>query len=194
MPTRIGVLAEAETDCLAVVEIIRRIADASNLPRPSIRTYAAKGCAMLRRKAAEQMRLMVYAGYTVSVLIHDLDLNPENNQLNDERTLRSQLEDIEVPAGMTRLVCIPVEELEAWFWADDALLKWIAGKDQRVNAPLHPHTIRKPKEKLQSLAKRGGKPIDTNTNRLLAQKLDLNACESRCPSFHQLAHFIRSVL
>lgn len=192
---RIGVLAEDETDCRTVAVLIRRVAVQFNRPSPGIRTYAAKGCAQLRRKAAQQMRLMAAEQCVAAIIVHDLDRNPENDQLNHEPTLRQKLESLAVPSSLQRLVCIPIEEIEAWFWSDEAVLRLVAGKNRKVAASNSPHLITKPKEALQQLSAAHGKARrNTNANEELAQKLDLAICERRCPSFRHLAEFVRSVV
>jgi hypothetical protein len=108
---RFGIITEDKTDADAVSILIRRIVRAANAAPPGIKPYWANGCARLRQKAKSKMVDMIESGYKAVVIIHDLDRNPENGQLNDESVRRCELEEIPVPRGLLRHICIPVEEL-----------------------------------------------------------------------------------
>src|SRR5580700_6514211 len=107
----VGVLAEDQTDCKTIQVLISRIA-----PRLGVKPRAAKGCAKLRRKAAAWMAELHSAGCSAIVLVHDLDNA-------NESVLRAELASHPAPAGIPACICIPVEELEAWFWSDSATLR-----------------------------------------------------------------------
>jgi hypothetical protein len=179
------VLAEDETDAEAIRRIVRR-----RLQNPTIRKFAGKGCARLRRKAEAWLSTVAGDGYDRAILIHDLDRDPQNHALNDPKALREQLNAIRCPAGITKLICIPVEELEAWFWSDSAVLAEIAGKPMAALAS--PHKLSKPKEKLSELSRgENRKPrYSTQDNARLAEMLDLELCASRCDSMRLLLQFI----
>lgn len=191
---RIGVLAEDETDCDTLDVLIRRIARDVTPGPIGISKHWGKGCARLRTMAAVRMSEMARKGCAAVILVHDLDRNPRTNVLNDEAALFKQLDQIEVPGGLMRLICIPVEELEAWFWSDPKIIEDVGrGKGK---ADPSPHLIAKPKEKLQRLsAGANRKPrYSTNDNATLAAKLDLELCAKRCPAFQRVRAFVRSLL
>lgn len=185
--TKIGVLGEDATDCSALRVILKRI-----VPKEvGVRTKAppSGGCSALRRKAASYMEELRDSGCSAIVLVHDLDQDPENFQHKNVHEVRAQLQRILVPKGIDYLICIPMEELEAWFWADQAILDRIAKGLAKASAA--PHTIRDPKGELRRLSARGhGKPIySTNMNEELAQDLDLEECARRCEAFRDLRTF-----
>ena len=191
---RIGILGEDKTDCTALAVLLRRIASASSKESIGITRYYGEGCSHLRRKAAAHLREAEREGCTGAVLLHDLDRNPANGELNDEGALRRELEAIDVPSGLPRLICIPVEELEAWFWADPAVIREVGrGKGE---AHPSPHSIKRPKEALIKLSIGSNrKPrYSTNDNASLAEKLDLELCQKRCPSFRSLVEFTHSLM
>ncbi len=191
---RFGLLAEDETDCRTVEVLVRRIALEVTSTTIGIDRHSTGGCAELRKKAKARMQQMADDGCAAAIVVHDLDRDPSNDGLNDEAALRRRLEAIEVPSGLPRLICIPVEELEAWFWADLAVVQ-IVGRGKGKDHP-SPHLIKQPKEQLQRLSKAAnGKPrYSTNNNEALAEKLDLAVCARRCPSFRALQEFVRGVL
>jgi len=192
----IGVLAEDQTDCDALVILVRRIAKQAKVPTIRVPSYASRGCAKLRAKAESQMKLMLDDGCSAVVLVHDLDRNPNNQQLNDAGKLRRELEQLTDSIGSRRHICIPIEELEAWFWSDQATVSKATRGNDKAKAQPSPHLIVKPKEALARLSRglKGKSRYDTKDNKDLAEILDLPLCESRCPSFRDLAHFIRTVI
>jgi hypothetical protein len=191
---RIGVLAEDATDCNAVGVLIRRIAGEVRGPPVGINKYSGKGCHRLRKGAEPKMKLMADEGCVAAVLVHDLDRDPNNGELNDEAALRAKLEAIELPANLARLICIPVEELEAWFWSDPAVIEEV-GRGKGKAHP-SPHLIKSPKEELIRLSIGANKRprYSTNDNDKLAAKLDLGICAQRCASFRLLMEFVRGVV
>jgi hypothetical protein len=190
---KIGVLAEDDTDCEAIAVLARRIAAEADGIRLAIRSYPAKGSAKLRNKAELKMISMAEDGCSAAVIVHDLDRT--NGALNDERALRAELSRVVVPRGLSRLICIPVEELEAWFWSDQRVIQEVGrnkGKDS-----VSPHLIRKPKEELIDLSRRahnGKARYSTNQNPRLAELLNLDICAERCPAFRDLRQFVRDLL
>ena len=193
---RIGLVTEDETDANAVGILVRRIAIAAQTTPPGLNKYWGNGCARIRKKGEAKMVEMMSSGCQAVVIVHDLDRNPQNGQLNDESARRAELESIAVPRGLVRHICIPVEELEAWFWADEATVKLATHNNERAHAHPSPHLIAKPKEEFERLSRgaNGKSRYNTNKNPDLADKLDLSVCEKRCPSFRGLAEFVRQVV
>lgn len=185
----IGVLGEDETDVRTLRVLIQRLLRANVAVKP--RSPPRGGCAALRRVAAAYMRELSQCGCTALVFVHDLDRNPNNGELNDEAALRTRLEAIAVPVGIARLICIPVEELEAWFWSDQGVLDRI-GKGAGHAMP-SPHALKQPKEALIRLSRRAhGKAVySPNMNPELAEDLDLETCAARCPAFRELRSFVQ---
>jgi hypothetical protein len=130
----------------------------------------------------------------LSSIIHDLDRNPANGSLNDEAKLRTNLEkSIAKFDKIEKHICIPIEELEAWFWSDPEVIKYIGGA--KAKAHPNPQSITKPKEKLIELSRgENRKPrYSTNDNVKLAEMLDLDLCSQSCSSFRKLREFLDSL-
>jgi hypothetical protein len=193
MSLRIGILAEDETDCDALAMLVRRIAAEVSPLNVGVNKHWLKGCSRLRKKARSKLAAIAEDGCVAAIVVHDLDRNPANNMLNDEPTLRSALEDIEVPGGLRRIVCIPVEELEAWFWADPEVIAYV-GQGQGKAAAC-PHLIQQPKERLIALSRGANQRprYTTNDNESLAKKLNMTLCAARCPSFRLMRDFVVQV-
>lgn len=184
----IGVIAEDRTDLDTMRVIIQRILG----PNTGVKGKPGGGCARARRKAGAWLTIMANKGIRRVVILHDLDRNPNNGALNCHSSLRRTLERIRVPPNINRYICIPVEELEAWFWSCETTLSSVAGKP--TSAAHHPENIIQPKEALYRLSRRGrGSRVShysTNDNPRLAQSLDLDACAQRCASFEGLRDFL----
>lgn len=185
----VGVIAEDNTDVETIRVIIRRVLGT----HWGVKGKSGKGCARARKKATAWLKQFGTNGVHNVIILHDLDLNPANGAPNDLDALRVRLEAFEVPRAMQRYVCIPVEELEAWFWACSTTLEGIAKKPQRAVA--HPETIRQPKEKLIALSRREGRvaTYSTNDNPRLAEHLNIDECAKRCPSFAGLLAFLQRI-
>jgi hypothetical protein len=90
-------------------------------------------------------------------------------------------------------ICIPVEEMEAWFWSDPGVVRYVGQGKGKANE--NPHQIRSPKEELLKLSRsENRKPrYSTNMNVELAAMLNLELCSQRCPSFKNLLRFLHSL-
>jgi Domain of unknown function (DUF4276) len=184
----IAVITEDETDYKVVRKIIHRVLD-ENI---KTKKWSSKGCGKLKRKLEAHLLEMSKAGYNTFIIVHDLDRNPENNSPNDESELRKKLESSS-SVVTNKHICIPIEEMEAWFWSDPEVIKHI-GKGKGSAKP-NPHLISQPKEKLIELSKgENRKPrYSNNMNVELAEMLDLEICADRCPSFKDLVEFLKSL-
>jgi Domain of unknown function (DUF4276) len=186
----IGLIAEDETDCDAIRKIVHRVLGTNTRTKH----WASKGCSTLKRKLSAKLGALSKEGCNAFIIVHDLDRNPQNNALNDEAKLRKTLETAasEV-AAMNRHICIPIEELEAWFWSDPDVIKHIGRGKGEPKA--NPHLISKPKEQLIKLSVgENRKPrYSTNMNAELAEMLNLDLCSDRCPSFRDLRNFLQSL-
>lgn len=187
MHRSIAVFVEDATDA----DVLRVLLERLGGPGHQLKPYSGKGCSRLRGKLARNMEDAARRGCREAIVLHDLDRRPGGTALNDERSLRTELEGVPVPAGLTRTVCIPVEELEAWFWSDDAVVKRVGRGKGRASA--NPEGVSRPKEALATLSRGpGGKATyDTNRNDELARVLDTDVCYLRCPSFRELHDFLK---
>ncbi len=187
---RIALIAEDETDCDAVREIVRRV-----LGREvTTKQWAARGCSILERKLTAKLKLFAHDGVNAFIVVRDLDRNSQNNVLNDEIITRQKLEKIASIVNPSQtLICIPVEELEAWFWSDPEVIRYVGkGKGQASKSP---HAVAQPKEALIRLSQgENRRPrYSTNMNAELAARLNLELCADRCPSFKELLDFLNSL-
>jgi Domain of unknown function (DUF4276) len=184
----IGLITEDDTDWNAVREIIHRVLD-SNV---TIKKWTSGG-SVPKTKLSRELKVLFNKGCSVFIVVQDLDRSL-NGSLNDEETLRSELKPLfSVVNSFNNHICIPIEELEAWFWSDPNIIKDIGGGKGKAHP--NPHQIKSPKEELRklSIGKNGKPSYSTNRNAELAKKLDMDECSKRCPSFRKLVKFLRSL-
>jgi hypothetical protein len=188
----LGVLAEDQNDCDVIDVLCRRILLGGGIGPNAwrLRRRAGKGCAKLRRKAAGWLAELAQQGCRAAIIVHDLDRNPLNGSLNELAVLERELNVIPVPHGLIRHICIPVEEIEAWFFSSERVLERVCGKTHRAHPS--PDRIARPKEKLIDLSRGANrKPrYSQNDNSKLAEDLDLAECAKRCPAFEVLNRFV----
>lgn len=182
-----GLVAEDPTDGDTIRVIAQRILKRDKV---SLRYRADHGSSTLKRKAEAWIAELVEAGCDHIIILHDLDRGRVTLQLNDEVDLYRLLDSFKVPTGVPKLICIPIEELEAWFWACPKVVQLVGRGSGKAHPS--PDRIRKPKEALQRLSRdAGGKPrYSTNENKRLADVLDIDKCETKCRSFAALRSFI----
>jgi hypothetical protein len=182
----IAVIAEDDTDCSTIRTIIHRVLGEDI----AIKKWASKGSSTLKRKLTAKLNAMSRDGCDAFIIVHDLDRNPYNGSLNDENQLRRTLEQATSSISDLKHICIPIEELEAWFWSDPNIVRHVGKGKGKVHP--NPHLIVKPKEKLMELSiGENRKPrYSTNMNEELAEKLDLEICAKSCSSFKSLLNFL----
>ena len=187
---KIALIAEDNTDCEAIRIIVHRVLGAE----VTTKKWASKGCSSLTKKLRAKLKLLSTEGCNIFIVVHDLDRNPQNGSLNKEQALRSKLEELSSEIeSLKKHICIPIEELEAWFWSDPEVIKYLGGEKGKAHP--NPHEIKSPKEKLIELSVgENRKPrYSTNMNVELAERLNLNICSDRCASFKNLLNFLRSL-
>ena len=184
----VGILAEDDNDCEVIDVLIRRllIAGGARAGGWKVHHRSGHGCSKLRRKAEPWMRDLAARGCTGLILVHDRDRD-------EEERLRQQLCSIPVPQGARRLICIPVEEIEAWFFASRETLRLHIDPEARDHPS--PHLIPSPKEKLIAMSRGANrKPrYSPNDNAKLAESLELDVCAHRCPAFRELRRFVEAL-
>ena len=187
---KIALIAEDNTDCEAIRTIVHRVLGAE----VTTKKWASKGCSSLTKKLRAKLKLLSSEGCNIFIVVHDLDRNPQNGSLNNEQALRSKLEELSSEIeSLKKHICIPIEELEAWFWSDPEVIKYLGGEKGKAHP--NPHEIKSPKEKLIELSVgENRKPrYSTNDNDKLATMLNLDLCSKKCSSFRELVKFLRSL-
>lgn len=191
MGMRIGILVEDASDYDAVRELVKRSAVRAHRRPPGTKPWIGKGCGKFAAKAARVLAELERNGCAAFVVVHDLDRTGAG--LNDEAELRQRLMKLNTPGKLPMCICIPVEELEAWFLACPKVMRHVTGEGGQDRQ--NPHLVARPKETLHKLSRAANKKprLSTNSNGQLAAMLDLDICEQRCSSLRQLGEFVEAV-
>jgi hypothetical protein len=183
----IAVLAEDRTDAESLATIVRRI---QGNPRATVLKKGFSGGGELCRKGASFVRTFADRGASRFVLCHDADgPDPEPARLKVKAAVVDQSEH-----APSCCIVVPVQELEAWFIADElALTRTIPSLTIRV-VP-NPESIESPKEWLVRESRQGrSRPLyaPQTFNPKVAEHIDLEKVARKCPSFRPLLDFVRA--
>jgi hypothetical protein len=181
----IGLIVEDDSDFESFRILIQRIADKKNL---KFRKAISNGCGKLRRKATSYAQNLYQRGCNMIILVHDLDRN-DLYDLNQE--LLDKFSDC--PAQYS-FICIPIEEIEAWFLSDPDGIKKTFNLNKSPKIKGLPETIPSPKEKIGELVKTYSNNskmyLNTKHNSKLSQNVSLELVLKKCNSFKRMNDFI----
>lgn len=181
----IGIIAEDNSDFETAKILIKRILNKDNL---SFKKAVCNGCGKLRRKANIYVIDLKKRGCDMVILIHDLDRNVHYNLYNElqKKIMNAPLD--------KKFICIPIEEMEAWFLGDPAGIKDTFNliRPPKFNGP--PETINSPKETLGEqiylCSNKSTIYLNTKHNQKIAERLCLETIKQKCQSFKQLHIFV----
>ena len=183
----IGIIAEDNSDFEATKSLIKRISNKNNI---SFKKSIGNGCGKIMRKACHYAIDLKKRGCDMLLLLHDLDRNDLNKLFQD---LTSKLSNSPITK---KLICIPIEEIEAWFLSDPEGIKNAFKLKRKPNIKGNPENIKSPKEKLGEFVYQCSKEniiyINTKHNQKLADTVSLELMRQKCSSYKQLHDFIES--
>lgn len=183
MTTKIGVIAEDNSDVDVINELVVKISN----KEIAIRKFVGHGCGKLRRECHQWAQNLKGQGCSLLILLHDLD----NNDLSQ---LRAQLSQALHPSPIrSNVIIIPVKEIEAWLLSDEIAIRAAMNLRVAVKRISNPESVGNPKEYLGRLVeqKSNGTKHYLNTvhNKRIAALLSLEKLR-RCRSFAPLESFV----
>jgi hypothetical protein len=181
---RVGIIAEDESDVDSVKVLMHRISENHAI---DVKKFVGKGCGRIKRKCRSWASTLKAKGCRCLILIHDLDRN-------DLVQLRQRIEDAVSPSPIQPyLICIPVEEMEAWWLSDPQAIKLALNLRKTPNVKGHPEDIASPKERISALVRHYSDKtkvyMNTEHNAKIAVYLDLGKAK-RCHSFVPFFDFV----
>lgn len=182
--TRIGVIAEDESDVAVTKELIRKFKSDNSF---CVRRFVGDGCGKLRNKCRAWAHQLHLQGCTVLLFIHDLDKK-------NLKTLRKDLVEALNPSPIAKhAILIPVEEIEAWLMCDVSALKKTFSIKKSFNLPGNPESIISPKEKLELLiwihSGKTKRYINTVHNPTIAKHISVSSLR-KCAAFREFEKFV----
>ncbi|MFH1097664.1 MAG: DUF4276 family protein [Candidatus Desantisbacteria bacterium] len=185
----VGIIAEDDSDIDSVRVLIHRI---SGNDKIKVHKFIGKGCGKINRKCHAWADQLNKKGCSTLILIHDLDTN---KPIELDKKIREALKHCPI---INHLICIPVQELEAWFLSDPEAIKTSLNLRKEPVVKGLPENISSPKEYLGQLidTASGGERIYLNTkhNVKIVEVLTIEKVKDRCPSFIPFYDFIRKYL
>lgn len=180
----IGIIAEDESDFCSIRILIQRLANTESI---SMKRFLGKGCGKIKRKCNSWANQFIIKGCSHLIIVHDLDTN-------NVKLLYEQISNALNPNPFKNyLICIPVQELEAWLLSDPEAIRKGMKLRKTPKIKYHPESINSPKEYLEKVvhqASDGEKIyIPTNHNEKIASELSLKKAK-KCSSFIPLSEFI----
>jgi hypothetical protein len=186
-----AVIAEDTSDLNCLKILIKRLAKDNAI---SIAGKGYKCCGDMLSKGAKQLKIYDKQNYRKFIICYDRD--------KDKVVKRYEqvISEIIKPSGIKKsrnsiCIVIPTEEIEAWILADlravsNVFLSW-----QPDDIYPNPEKISDPKETLIKLS-RINKPrplYNHNThNEQVMKHIDLDIVKQKCPSFAELADFVKN--
>lgn len=181
-----AVLAEDDSDAKVLETLVKRILSA---PRTKVWKKGFHGCGDLCKGALGQVKDFLDRGATHFVICHDSDGQDPGLIKQRIRSIFSRTKVIEQTAVG---IIVPVEEIEAWFIADEEATRRVK-PSFRLTVHVNPEAINKPKQWQIRESKKGRtRPLyDPSTyNIRVAQHLNLETVNRKCNSFREFYDFV----
>jgi hypothetical protein len=181
----LGIIAEDDSDVECAKVLVRKIAE--NV-RIGIKRFVGKGCGKIKRKCNAWAVQLKNRGCSALILIHDLD---KSNLDELERIIRISIS----PCPIKKyIICIPIQELEAWLLSDPNAITRGLRLRKVPRLPGKPEKIDSPKQYLGNIIYKtsGGEKVYLNTkhNEMIANELSIKIAYDKCPSFSRLHDFV----
>lgn len=183
----IGLIVEDDSDFSCFITLIKRIANRENI---KFKKVIGNGCGKIKKKAFAWSSNLHLRGCNVLILVQDLD---RNNLKKLKPELECALNNCPIK---TRLICIPIEELEAWLLSDPQGIKNAFNLKRLPNINGSPESVNSPKEKLRDLIYNCSDKnllYITKHNEKIAKEISIDTVKSKCPSFVDLYDFVNGL-
>jgi hypothetical protein len=187
-----GIIAEDRSDAETLKVILRRLLD-RHRSRSKFSLKGYHGWAQMFRKGISQLKLFAAQGCQKIVICFDADGPTDKGRVRRQKIDRELIKPSKVSIPCCAVV--PVQELEAWVLADLAAVSKIMPSWRPTSSFPEPERIVNPKERLEKLSRdpktRYQRYVPSIHNEKVAEFLDLEVVEDKCPSFARLVAFVR---
>jgi hypothetical protein len=183
----LGLIAEDQSDVDVLQELARKLARRQF----GVRKFLGYGCGRIQAKARAWADQLHRQGCSLLMVVSDLD----TRDLGDlSASLGTAVESCQI---QSRVIIIPVREIEAWLLADHEAITHALRLRQPIKRQPNPEAVQNPKERLRDLVKERSRGrltyLNTVHNGRIAKHIQV-ANLRRCRSFHSFEQFIRAHL
>jgi len=182
-------IVEGQSEVISVPPLIRRILretinvwdiDAAKPFRVKRNLVVKKG--EFERAIKQAIRARYTERHVVGGVLVLLDADDDCPRDLAETLLHRAKSETRLPVS----VVLPQMELEAWILASKEQLRGVRGIREDATSPEHPESIRGAKGQLSRNMGPGRCYIETADQVALVEKMDIQVCQERCPSFRKL--------
>jgi hypothetical protein len=185
---KIGIIAEDESDIKTIKILIERI---KNRKFP-VSSKIGHGCGKLMRKCGEWADMLYADDCKVLIVVHDSDGNSAKSIHN---AIHTKIKSCSIDKV---LICIPIQEIEAWLLGDPSAIKKAFKLSTISVIRKNPESIDSPKETLEKIVRMSSKNsrqyIHTDHNHKIALLINIDEVKRKCSSFNKFFEFIESNL
>lgn len=185
----IGIIAEDNSDIESIKVLINKITGRN----VACKSCVGRGSSKIYRKCKSWADLLYGKGCRFLIVVRDSDgSDPSQIHVKLSQALKGcrLLENT--------VICIPVQELEAWLMADPIAIKKAMNLKKPPNIKSSVELINSPKEHLGRVIKTVSKGsilyVNTIHNQKIAEQISIQKILSSCPSFKTLHDFIKGNL
>jgi Domain of unknown function (DUF4276) len=182
----IGIIAEDISDVLSLHVMINRLKNSKSI---GVKKHVGKGCGRIARKCHDWAVDLKTRGCQSLIIVHDRDTKQVDS------LYKSLVASVSPCPFNNYVICIPVQELEAWLLADPNAIKIALKLRKAPKVKGNPEHINSPKEHLELLVRRvsnGEKVyIHTEHNQCISQHLNFQAVK-KCTSFIPFLNFVNN--
>lgn len=181
----LGIIAEDDSDVDSIVLLCTRIIN----KKISSKKFVGNGGGKILQKCSQWADLLKQRGCNRLLIIHDSDKNvPAEVYSNIKKSLGFS-------PIRKNLICIPVQELEAWLLSDPAAIKKGMNLKKEPKIKNMPESINDPKEYLGEIIRKLDRTkiyLNTIHNTKIMEHVSLEKLTTRCPSFIPFLEFVKN--
>lgn len=183
----LGLIAEDQSDVDVLQELARKLAR----KRFGVRKFLGYGCGRIQAKSRAWADQLQRQGCSLLMVVSDLD---RRDLVELTANLSTAVASCRI---QSRVVIVPVREIEAWLLADHQAITQALKLQQPIKKQPNPEAVPNPKERLRDLVRERSKGrltyLNTVHNGRIAKHIHV-ANLKRCRSFDSFEQFIRAHL
>lgn len=180
----VGIIAEDMSDVKTIHILIERISG----KKISEKHHLGYGCGKIISKCKHWTSSLYKRNCKFLIVVHDSD-DKSPQEINDKI-----LKELSNSPFTHYLICIPIQEIEAWLLSDPTGIKNAMKLKLLPKIKGNPQNISSPKEYLEDIVKKSSAGtkiyISTKHNEIIAAQISIDEIYRRCEAFRPFHKFI----